>query len=130
MRSRARAGRARARGRARGGRGRARAARAGRARARGGRGEAGAAGAGEAGAGGGWTPFGAALAVTLALLGLLLALPVVEFEHTSGHLLHVVAFGIELCPAPLLAVPCLAAAAAVTLAGSCRSTTPPWTGRR
>lgn len=72
-----------------------------------------------AGAGGGWTPLGVALAVTLALLGLLLALPVVEFEHTSGHLLHVGAFGIELCPAPLLAIPCLTAAA-VTLAVASR----------
>ncbi|MDO8201763.1 hypothetical protein, partial [Conexibacter sp. CPCC 205762] len=67
----------------------------------------------------GWTPLGTALAATLALLGLLLALPVVAFEHTSGHLLHVAAFGMELCPAPLLAASCLAAAL-ITLAVASR----------
>lgn len=57
--------------------------------------------------------------MTLATLGVLLALPVVAFEHTSGHLLHVAAFGMELCPAPLLALPLLLAAL-ITFAAAAR----------
>jgi len=49
-----------------------------------------------------WHPPTVAVAAALGALALVLAMPVVAVEHTTGHLLHLTAFGVELCAAPLL----------------------------
>ncbi len=62
-----------------------------------------------------WTTPAYAIAAALGVLALVLAMPVVAVEHTTGHLLHVTAFGVEICAAPVLLLTCLLGAA-VTLA--------------
>ncbi|MDO8209523.1 M48 family metalloprotease [Conexibacter sp. CPCC 206217] len=57
-----------------------------------------------------WRQPSRALAVALGTLALVLACPVLAVEHMTGRALHLFPFGVEVCLASVLALPCALAA--------------------
>lgn len=66
-----------------------------------------------------WAQPAGATAAALGTLALVLACPVLAVEHTTGRALDLAPFGLHLCLAVVLALPC-AAAAALQLARAAR----------